>query len=290
MKRLRTLAALTALAAGAPLGAAGGLATAAGSARTANLPTIRIAMDGHSIDVGGTLQSGAVDVVSTTTDERAANPVLVRLNSGVTAEQLLAFLATPAAKDPNNIRPYGSIVFDATAFRGTSDIQTRLRPANYVALDIEGNGPDGPPHMTFTITRAAHPATLPGPDATVGAIDFAFRGDRKFHRDDLVRFKNRGNVVHMVAALQARNARSAKRIVRALRAGKDRRARRLGVGVGTNFMLPTSTGAVQQMKPAQQMKPVGGKPGIWVLACFMTTQDGRDHTQLGMERIVHIAR
>lgn len=290
MKRLTALSALTVLALGVHLAAAGGLATAASSARTARLPTTTIAMDGHSIRVGGTLQSGAVDIRSTTTDERAGNPVLVRLNSGVTPDELLSFLGTPRAQDPNNLHPYGSIVFDATAFRGTSRIQTKLRPGGYVALDLAATGPSGPAHTTFTVSQAAQPATLPTPEAKVRAIDFAFRGDRRFHRDDLVRFKNRGDVVHMIAALQARNAKSAKRIVRALRAGRDRRARRLGVGVGTNFMLPASTGAVQQMRPGQQMKPVAGKPGIWVLACFMTAQDGRVHTQLGMERIVRIAR
>jgi hypothetical protein len=25
-----------------------------------------------------------------------------------------------------------------------------------------------------------------------------------------------------------------------------------------------------------------------VLACFQATQDGREHTQLGMERVIHI--
>jgi hypothetical protein len=32
------------------------------------------------------------------------------------------------------------------------------------------------------------------------------------------------------------------------------------------------------------------KPGYWVLACFMNTQDGREHTQLGMERVIRIVK
>jgi hypothetical protein len=57
---------------------------------------------------------------------------------------------------------------------------------------------------------------------------------------------------------------------------------RLSVG-GTSFQNPVSTGAVQQMT-------VNAKPGYWVLACFMDTQDGREHTRIGMERILRIVR
>jgi hypothetical protein len=39
---------------------------------------------------------------------------------------------------------------------------------------------------------------------------------------------------------------------------------------------------------AYQQQVVHVRPGYWVLACFMDTQDGREHTQLGMERVIHI--
>jgi hypothetical protein len=31
-------------------------------------------------------------------------------------------------------------------------------------------------------------------------------------------------------------------------------------------------------------------PGYWVIACFMDTQDGREHTSLGMEKVIHILK
>jgi hypothetical protein len=31
-------------------------------------------------------------------------------------------------------------------------------------------------------------------------------------------------------------------------------------------------------------------PGIYVLLCFMNTQDGREHTRLGMERTIKITK
>jgi hypothetical protein len=48
-------------------------------------------------------------------------------------------------------------------------------------------------------------------------------------------------------------------------------------------MGPASTGAVQQ-------EIVTAKPGIYVLACFMDTQDGREHTRLGMEKIIRVVK
>ena len=42
-------------------------------------------------------------------------------------------------------------------------------------------------------------------------------------------------------------------------------------------------------EPAQA-KGVQAKPGIYVLACFMDTQDGREHTRLGMLRTIRIAK
>jgi hypothetical protein len=35
---------------------------------------------------------------------------------------------------------------------------------------------------------------------------------------------------------------------------------------------------------------ITAKPGIYVELCFMDTQDGRSHTQLGMERIIKIVK
>jgi hypothetical protein len=41
---------------------------------------------------------------------------------------------------------------------------------------------------------------------------------------------------------------------------------------------------------AFEQQVISNQPGSWVLVCFMNTQDGREHTQLGMERIIRIVR
>ena len=57
-------------------------------------------------------------------------------------------------------------------------------------------------------------------------------------------------------------------------------AQRLATGFTTFFNILTHGASQQQV--------VHVRPGYWVLACFQATQDGREHTQFGMERVIHI--
>jgi len=41
---------------------------------------------------------------------------------------------------------------------------------------------------------------------------------------------------------------------------------------------------------AFQQETITAKPGIYVQVCFVDTQDGRSHSQLGMERIIKITK
>lgn len=68
-----------------------------------------------------------------------------------------------------------------------------------------------------------------------------------------------------------------------LKAGKDRKAEKLATKSFVNLMGPASPGAIQQ-------EVLNTKPGYYVEACFMDTLDGREHTQLGMERLVKVVK
>jgi hypothetical protein len=46
---------------------------------------------------------------------------------------------------------------------------------------------------------------------------------------------------------------------------------------------PLSSGQGQQMT-------ITAKPGVWVLVCFMDTQDRREHSRLGMVKTIRITR
>jgi hypothetical protein len=261
---------------------AAGVAGAAGAAQHAALPKITISMNGKKIAVGGALQSGGARIVSTVTGEPQGDPIFVRLNPGVTLGQFFALLHSPASNDPNNLNGVAAIVTDAQANRGTSTIQAYLAPGQYVAFDTVRNNPVNWPVTTFVIAKSAHPAKLPRPAATLAAIEFGFRGPGRLHRGELVRFANRGFLVHMLVYAVARNHAGAVKIARLLHAGKEGQAQRLSIGFGT-FAGPLSHGSSQQLV-------IRNRPGWIVLACFMQTQDGRDHVLLGMERVIHIVK
>jgi hypothetical protein len=163
----------------------------AGSAQASTLPTLTLALTKSSITVGGTTQSGAVNVVSTVTGVKEASAILFQLKPGVTVAEVESALKNGAGKDPNEADKYGSIVFDAEVNPGqTSEAQTELAPGQYVALAGEGEG--GPKFKdAFTVTAAASPATLPAPQATVRSIEFAFRGPTTLHDGELVLRKRR---------------------------------------------------------------------------------------------------
>jgi hypothetical protein len=254
--------------------------TAITSAAGPALPTLTLALNGRSVAVGGQLQSGAVDVVSTVSAGHT-EPVLIRLNAGV---PFSAFSQASAAinahqGDLNYLDAYGSVVFDISADKGTNTTQTTLQPGNYLAVDLSSSSPD-PPHAAFVIGQAPHPVPLPKPGATITAIDFGFQGPGKLHEGELVRFQNSGFLVHQIQGIGVKNANAAKQLTILLRAAKDKQAPKLGTSF-PEFAGPLSPGGVQQ-------ELITEPPGTYVLACIMRTQDGREHTQLGMERTIQI--
>ena len=271
------------VAAGLSLAIPGGTALAAHTVPAAHtghstaLPVITVKMTGKKITVDGALQSGGVRVVSTVTGEPAGGPTFIRLNPGVTPAQLFK----AAQGDPNNIALIASIVFSPPANKGTSSAQASLRPGNYVAVDL-GSSTSTPPFTTFKITKSPSPAKLPAPEARMSSLEFSFRGPGTLHNRDLVRFGNHGFLVHMIVAARGANLAGAQKIAKLLKEGKTRQAQQLATGFTTFFNILTHGAFEQQV--------VRVRPGFWVLACFFDTQDHREHTTLGMERVIHITK
>jgi hypothetical protein len=254
------------------------VAVSAAGAASDTLPTLNLTMDGKSIAVSGTVPSGAVDVVSSATAKGGAEPTLIRLEPGVTFAEAFAH----AAKDPNGLRGFGEIVFDTQVGPGTSAAQTVLPAGHYVALDTTNNNPAKWPKAEFDVSAAAAPASLAKPAATVSAVEFNFKAPGVLHEGSVVRFQNTGFLVHMIAAIRVRRAADAHKVVALLKAGKDRQTQKLASGFNL-FLGTSSSGAIVQEK-------LTAPRGTYVIACFMSTQDGREHTRLGMEKIVKIVK
>jgi hypothetical protein len=269
------------LAAGIALVLAVSLAVA-GGAQAATLPTLSIAITSSSATVSGPLESGATNIVSTGTGVKEAAVIVFQLKPGVSLAEVEAFNKEKRAKDPNNTSKLGAIVFDTEVNPGpASEAQTVLQPGQYIVLVAAGEG-EAQLRAHFTVAAATAPAALPTPQATIRSIEFGFRGPATLHDGELVRFENEGFLVHMDIAIQAKSAQDAKRLAKLLLAGKEKQAHKLAVGAVT-FAGPLSSGAYQQ-------ETITAKPGWYVQACFMDTQDGRSHTQLGMERVIKIAK
>jgi hypothetical protein len=221
-----------------------------------------------------------VQIVTTVAREPQGEPTFIRLNPGVTLSEFFRLFHSAAVADPNTLDSLGQIVVDAGAGPGRSVVQASLASGQYVGIDTVGSNPRHWPVTTFVITRSGSPARLPHPAATVAAIEFGFRGPGTLRNGELVRFANAGFLVHMIVAARGSSLAGAQQIARLLHAGKDGQAQRLATGFAT-FAGPLSHGSWQQLA-------VHAQPGFWVLACFMTTQDGREHTVLGMERVIHV--
>jgi hypothetical protein len=273
-KRLPSLTA-----AAAALAATGALALAGGASGASSLPTLNIALTGtHGVTVSGQTVSGAVDVVSTFTGKGQGEAGIVRLNPGVTLQQAIAAVASHGG-DPNALTPYGGIIFDAGA---PSTTQTVLTPGNYAALNLTGNGPPGG-FATFTVTQSTAPAALPAAQATQTAVEFGFKGPSVLHEGTIVRAQDGGYLVHMIIGFGVQNPAVGQQVMALLRAGKDGKAQRLSNQQFLNLAGPLSPGGMQQAV-------LNVKPGYYVEACFMDTQDHREHTQLGMLRLIRVVK
>jgi hypothetical protein len=275
-----TRAALVAMLATGALGLLG-----AGSAQAASpLPALPIAVTPTSITLGATPQSGAVNVVVTATGKvKEGSLILFQLKPGATVAEVEAFLsAKKHVNDPNYADKYGSLVLDEEVNAGTTgEAQTYLQPGQYLALGSPG---EGPPKLkvAFTVAPSKAPVALPAPEATIRSIEFGFRGPTTIHDGELVRFENEGFLVHMDIAFKVKTRSNARKLIKALIDGNEKSAFKLATGF-VGFAGPLSSGSYQQ-------ETIAAKPGIYVQACFMETQDGRSHTRLGMERIIKITK
>jgi len=253
----------------------------ASSVAAGSLPTLTLGLTKNTITVGGSEVSGAVNIVTTVTGESNDSPALLLLKPGVTAAQFAAAAQRTVGKGSpfDALDPYASIVFDGFAAQGTpSRAETWLPPGTYVALE-NGNG-----HAVFTVTPNATPALLPAPGAEIDAIDFGFRGASTLHDGELVRFKDDGYLIHMFLFQQVKSVADAAKAEALLLAGNPKEAtKKYGIGAGGEFAGPLSHAELQQ-------EVVNEPPGIYVIACAMNAEDGRDHYELGMFRTITIVK
>jgi hypothetical protein len=276
VKRFISLLIAVAAAAAVVVAVTGASAGAAGG----SLPTLNIALTGKSgVSVSeNTIPSGAVNVVTTFSGKGHGDVAILRLNDGVTPQQ--AFNAVQKHHgDLNALDPFGTVIVEAPA---PGKLQTVLSPSdNYYAVNATANAPAV---AKFNVHQNPTPAALPKADSTQKAIEFGFKGSKTLTDGKIVRAKNSGFLVHMINLVGAKGKKAAHKIAAGLREGVGfKKLHRFATGQFVSLQEPVSPGGLQQFK-------LHAKPGFYVEACFMDTQDGREHTQLGMERVVRVVK
>ncbi len=238
---------------------------------------ITIARTSKAIEVHGTLRSGGAELVSALRGQL----VLIRFDQNASKKRLQAALARTVV-NPNALDGVAVIVVDVAAHAGHSAVQVILRPGRYEALNITNARRSSWRSTYFRVLRSNRPARLAKPGARIEAIDFGFHGASRLHDGELVRFGNRGYLVHMISFYRARSRKAARRIAADLRRGHTARAKRLAVTTGM-FAGPLSHNQWQQLVIADH-------PGYYVIASLLRIQSGRYQTRLGMERVIRIVR
>jgi hypothetical protein len=254
-------------------------------AQAGTMPTMSFAVTPTSATItGAPTSAGAVNVVVSDKGLKEGSAIIFRLAPGRTVAEVEQFVKEKKGNgDPNNTVEKGSIVFDAEAESGvTNEAQVELQPATYVVLV---GGSKGAPSVrgSFTVGTGGAALALPAAQATEKTIEFGFTGPTTLHDGELVRFENEGFLVHMDVAFPVKNMKAARTAVKDLRSGNERGLGKLIAGAPFEFYGPISHNAFVQ-------ETIKAKPGIYVQACFMETQDKRDHTKLGMERIIKIVK
>jgi hypothetical protein len=270
MKRFASL-----FAAAGAVATASALALSGGAGAAGTLPTQTITLTGKTgVSVSSNdLPQGAVNVVA----QGHGSFAIACAHPGVTVAQ--AFAAVQKAHgDENALTPYGEVIASSQA-PGT--LQTVLPAGDCIALNVTSQ--NGTPGFTqFKVHQTGSPATLPAAAATQKSIEFGFKGPKVLHKGTVVRAENAGYLVHMIDLIGLKSKAVWPTVHRMLLAGAPQKKFRPFLNHQfVSLLNPASPGAIQQMT-------LNAKPGYYVEACFMDTQDGREHTQLGMERLVRV--
>jgi hypothetical protein len=247
------------------------------------LPSLTVSASSSAITLTGTPTSGAVNVIATSTGKlKEPAIVLVRLLPGATEAEALTALENPKL-DPNAVGKFGAIVFDEEAPAGKNEeAQTDLQPGSYLAVLVGETGPTTV-HQAFTVAASTSPVALPAPQAQEKTIDFGFKGPSTLKVGELVGWEDGGYLVHMNLAFPVKNKAAAAKVIAGLKSGHEKGIGKLVTGPPVSFQGPVSPGGYQQ-------SVIAVRPGVYVEVCFMSTQDGRPHTRLGMERVIHITK
>ncbi len=254
--------------------AAAGLVSAQGPP-----PTVTVTAAGNTLTVspGGPLAAGQTRFQFTKTGDAEPEITIAALRAGVTVE---AFTAALRANPDDAIElAYLDGGASLAGDRESAVATFALRASTtYVALNIEGENPQGWEVVPFTVGAQANGAAPPSADADVRMVDLRFRGDATLPRNGTIRFRNQGWAPHFALAAPVRRGATSADVGRALRAGNDR-----AVGRVLDFRNVIEPQSLITRGADVRNEVRFPRAGRYALICFF-----ENHAQQGMYRVVRV--
>jgi plastocyanin len=243
--------------------------------------TVTIGAHEYGYDAPDTLPSGTVNVSLQNTGSVYHMAQFLRLNDGVSADDLQAAVQNGAAADALDLgTPTGGP--NAVGPGDEQGVTLTLPPGNYVMLCLAYSD-DGIPHAqkgmvhAFTVTDDQSPETPPAADLTVTAQDFSFAVPTITPGQHTVQFDNHGSQAHEMALVKLPNNANPDELQQAL-PGDD----------VSDDAEDEPSGGISGIAPGQfGWATVNFTPGTYVFICYMKdTNTGLSHAALGMAQIV----
>lgn len=249
-------------------------------------PTVAITATEYSFTIDPEVPAGPVTLTLTNDGAAEHHAQLLRLNDGVTMDDLGAALATEDVGALFAVStPEGGVGVQAPDTT-SSAVTVDLTPGNYV-LACFITDDDGVPHLAkgmlqpFEVT-GTDDADLPAAEGTIVGTDFAFELPADFDGDGTFRFENRGEQVHEVnvIALPPEAAGITREQVLAALTGE----------AGPPPFELTSAGGGQAILPgAAENVEFDLDTGTYLLICFVPDPtSGAPHAALGMVEVVQV--
>jgi hypothetical protein len=250
------------------------------TAGRASLVVLTTGPDDVAATPGTGLPAGNTDVVLRNTGARPAFMLLLRLQPGVTLDQLREF-ANRSTEIPEELITVVTSQFVDPG--GKFQTSVPLAAGSYVAL---GNAPDGKglgPVAEVTVGPETSTAPAAPAAARLTLFDYGFKGPKQISGRSSLQIKNDGRNFHFVAGIRLKAGVNADQVVRSLTGRGPALRGEPGEFVTLIGIISPGTTNVVKLRL---------KPGRYVIACFHADRhsNGREHASFGMARKLTVTR
>jgi uncharacterized cupredoxin-like copper-binding protein len=229
----------------------------------------------YTFDMPSTAHAGWTEFTLTNADDEEHHAQLLRLNEGVSFEELVdAFARGPAAGFELST-PVGGTSLVAPGNGSQANAIIDLQPGTYAVICLVP-GPDGTPHVAHGMARElevtgskSNESSPPAADVNVELLDYAFDLRDEIDGESTLDVTNDGTELHELVIAQFSDGASIDDVVAAVHDGTPPPITPVG---GLQAIVPGASVRLQLHLP----------PGRYVAICFVPSSDGTPHLSNGM--------